>query len=74
MKYSYIFIPIGVIGVGLGYIFYYRERRKCDALACRMSAGKFNLVVLISATVVVVTAIVFSVFPEFIAPLLAGGS
>ena len=74
MKYSYIFIPIGVIGVGLGYFFYFREKRKCDALTCRMTAAKFNFVVLIFATVVVVTAIVFTVFPELVAPLLGGGS
>ena len=74
MKYSYIYIPIGVIGVGLGYFFYFREKKKCDALSCRMAAGKFNLVVLIFATVLVVTAIVFTVFPEFIAPLLMGSS
>jgi len=71
MKYSAIFIPIGVIGVSLGYFFYFRERKKCQALACRMAAGKFNLVVLIMATVVVLMAIVFNVFPEVIAPLLS---
>jgi hypothetical protein len=71
MKYSAIFIPIGVIGVGLGYFFYFRERKKCKAQACRMAAGRFNLVVLIMATVVVLMAIVFNVFPEVIAPLLS---
>ncbi len=70
MKYSIVFIPIGIIGVGLGYFFYFREKKKCKALACRMAAGRFNLVVLIMATVVVATAIVFNIFPELIAPLL----
>ncbi len=74
MRYSSIFIPIGVIGVGLGYFFYFREKKKCDALACRMAAGRFNLVVLIIATVVVITAIIFNVFPELVASLLVGGS
>jgi hypothetical protein len=74
MRYSYIFIPIGIIGVGLGYFFYFREKRKCDALACWMSAARFNFVVLIFATVVVVMAIVFTVFPKLIAPLLGGGA
>ncbi len=71
MKYSTIFIPVGVVGVGLGYFFYFREKKKCDALACRMAGGRFTLIVLIMATVVVLTAIVFTVFPELVAPLLA---
>jgi mercuric ion transport protein len=74
MKYRYIFIPVGVIGVGLGYFFYFREKRKCDALACRMAAGRFNLIVLIMATVVVAIAILFDLLPGLIAPLLTGDS
>ena len=70
MKYSYIFIPIGIVGVSLGYFFYFRERKKCDALSCRMAAGKFNFVMLIFSTIVVVMAIVFVVFPGVVAPLL----
>jgi hypothetical protein len=70
MKYSYIFIPIGVVGVGLGYFFYFREKKKCDALSCRMTAGKFNLIMLIFSTIVVVMAIVFVVFPGVVAQLL----
>lgn len=72
MKYSYIFIPIGVVGVGLGYFFYFREKKKCATRACPMPAGKLNIIILIFATVVVVTAIVFNTFPEMIAPLLGG--
>jgi hypothetical protein len=33
MKYSYVFIPAGVIGVGLGYFLYFREKKKNHA--CR---------------------------------------
>jgi mercuric ion transport protein len=71
MQYSYIFIPIGVIGVGLGYFFYFREKKKCKTLACPMAAGKFNLVILIIASVVVAMSIVFYIFPEFVTSLLA---
>ena len=70
MRYSYIFIPIGIIGVSLGYFFYFREKKKCDALSCRMAAGKFNLIMLVFSTIVVVVAIVFSIFPGVVAPLL----
>jgi len=70
MRYSYIFIPIGVVGVGLGYFFYFRDKKKCDALSCRMAAGKFNLVMLVFSTIVVAIAIIFTVFPGVVAPLL----
>jgi hypothetical protein len=48
----------------------FREKKKCDALSCRMAAGKFNLVMLVFSTIVVVMAIAFYVFPGLIAPLL----
>jgi hypothetical protein len=70
MKYSYIFIPVGSIGLGLGYFLYLREKKKCDARACKMAGGKLNLIILIGATVLVVTAIAFELFPEIIAPIL----
>jgi hypothetical protein len=72
MKYSNIFIPIGVIGVGLGYFLYFRQKKKSAACGCPMPAGKFNLTILIFATIMVVLSVVFNVFPEFIAPLLEG--
>ncbi len=72
MKYSYIFIPIGVVGVSLGYFLYFRDKKKNKACGCLMPAGRLNLVILIFATVVVVVAIIFNTFPELIAPLLEG--
>ncbi|MEE9531372.1 MAG: hypothetical protein V3W52_10285 [Syntrophobacteria bacterium] len=72
MKYSYIFIPMGVVGVGLGYFFYFQEKKKCNAVQCRMAAGRLNLTVLIFATIVVLVSIVLNIFPELIGPLLAG--
>ena len=72
MKYSNIFIPIGVIGVGLGYFLYFRQKKKSAACGCPMPAGRLNLTILIFATIVVGLSAVFNVFPEFIAPLLGG--
>jgi ABC-type Fe3+ transport system permease subunit len=72
MKYSVIFIPVGVFGVGLGYLFYFREKRKCGIRGCHMVAGRLNLIALVLATTVVATAIVFNLFPGLIAPLLTG--
>jgi hypothetical protein len=72
MKYSNIFIPIGVIGVGLGYFLYFRQKKKSAACGCPMPAGKLNLTILIFATIVIVLSFIFNVFPELIAPLLEG--
>jgi hypothetical protein len=72
MKYSYVFIPAGVIGVGLGYFLYFREKKKNAACGCPMPAGKLNLTILIFATIVVVLSVVFNVFPGLIAQLFEG--
>src|SRR6266576_1893181 len=34
MQYRAIFLPVGVLGVGLGYYFYFREKRRCRSVAC----------------------------------------
>jgi L-asparagine transporter-like permease len=71
-RYSYIFIPVGLLGLAAGYFFYFREKRRCSALSCRMTAGTFNLVMLIVATMVVTVAVLLKVFPEAAASLLSG--
>jgi predicted exporter len=74
MRYSYIFIPMGTIGLGLGYFLYFREKKKCDAKGCKMAGSTLNLIILMCATVVVFAAIAFQLFPEIIAPILGGTS
>lgn len=70
MQYRTIFLPIGVIGVALGYYFYFREKRRCTSLGCAFVGGKTNLVLLAFATVVVVAAIVLDRFPELTSEIL----
>jgi mercuric ion transport protein len=70
MQYRWLLIPAGVIGIGGGFLSYVRERRRCDALACRMAGSRITLMLLISASVVVATAIVLDRFPEFTSDLL----
>jgi len=72
MKYSYIFIPAGTIGVGLGYYLYFRDKKKSAACGCPMRSGKLNLIILTFATIMVLLSVVVNLFPEFIAPLLEG--
>ena len=71
MRYRWLLIPAGIVGVVTGVVLYVRERRRCDALACRMAGSRLTLGALIVASLVVVTSIVFDRFPEFTADLLA---
>ncbi len=70
MKYRSILIPTGVGGVALGYFLYFRERRRCRTLVCRMAGAKLNLALLIFATAVVAVAVFFDIFPVFASKLL----
>ena len=70
MKYRSILIPLGAGGVALGYFLYFRERRRCRTLACRMVGAKFNLALLIFATAVVTGAVFFDLFPAFASNLI----
>lgn len=71
MQYRWILIPLGILGVISGFVLYARERRRCDAMACRMAGSRLTLVLLVLASVVVATSIVLDRFPETTADLLA---
>ena len=71
MQYRWILIPTGILGVLAGLALYMRERRRCEALACRMAGGRTTLALLVLASLVVLTAIVLDRFPEATSDLLA---
>ena len=71
MRYRWILIPAGVVGVVTGFTLYVRERRRCDAVACRMAGRRVTLALLILATLVVSTSIALDRFPELTSDLLA---
>jgi hypothetical protein len=71
MQYRGLLIPTGVLGVVVGVALYISERRRCDAMACRMAGGRTTLVLLVLASLIVVTAIVLDRFPEVTSDLLA---
>lgn len=71
MQYRWILIPLGVLGVITGFVLYARERRRCDAMACRMAGSRVTLALLILASVVVATSIVLDRFPEATSDLIA---
>ncbi len=70
MPYRWLLIPAGIIGVGSGFGMYVREKRRCDARACRMAGSRITLAVLIVASFVVAASIVLDRFPEFTSDLL----
>jgi hypothetical protein len=71
MQYRWILIPAGVVGVVTGFILYVRERRRCNAAACRMAGSRLTLALLIVATLVVSTSVALDRFPELTSDLLA---
>ncbi len=71
MRYRWLLIPVGVVGVAAGFILYARERRRCDALGCRMAGSRVTLAVLFVASVIVGASIVLDRFPEMTSELLA---
>src|SRR5258706_10791871 len=71
LQYRWLLVPAGIIGIVTGFVLYRRERRRCDALACRMAGSRITLGLLILASLVVATAIVLDRFPEFTSDLLA---
>src|SRR5262245_41769668 len=71
MQYCWLLVPAGIVGIMAGFVLYIRERRRCDALACRMAGSRITLTLLIGATFVVTAAVVLDRYPEFTSDLLA---
>src|SRR3989475_5925052 len=70
MQYRWLLIPAGIVGVTSGVFLYFRERRRCAALACQMAGSRVTFALLIVATLVVGTSIVLDPLPEFTSGLL----
>ena len=71
MRYRWILIPAGVLGIAVGFVLYAREWKRCDALGCRMAGSKITLGLLVVASLVVATSILLDRFPEMTSELLA---
>lgn len=67
MRYRWLLIPAGMLGVAAGLVLWARERRRCDALGCRMAGSRVTLAVLIVASVVVATSAMTSDLPAHLA-------
>ena len=70
MKYTAIFVPIGVISVSAGFYLHFCERRRCAREGCRLAGGAWNLAVLTLSGMVVVAGVFFTFFPGVSSDLL----
>ncbi len=71
MRYRWLLIPAGIVGVLAGVALYVRERRRCEGLACRMVGSRITLAALALAAFVVTASIALDWFPELTSGLLA---
>ncbi len=63
IQYRYIFLPVGVIGLGTGYYLYFKEKQRCSSIGCTFVGRKTNLALLLVATVMVAGALLLDFFP-----------
>jgi len=71
MRYTYIFIPVGILGTGLGYYLYFREWRRCARLGCPMGGRRVNLAILAASTLVLGIAVTLTAMPDYTARFIA---
>jgi hypothetical protein len=71
MQYAAIFVPAGVLGTGVGYYLYLRERTRCARLGCAMAGNRVNLGLLMLSTLVLGVAVTLTILPEYTARLIA---
>ena len=70
MQYRWVLMPIGVIGVSLGYYLYFREKSRCASLSCAFVGRKLNLSLLVSATLMLGVELAFVLFPALLSELM----
>jgi len=73
MQYRSIFLPIGVMGVAVGYFFYFREKSRCATIGCAFMGRRLNLTLLIMATVMLGGELILAIFPELSSEFLQQG-
>ena len=70
MRYEWITLPLGVLGLAGAYIFYWKHQRRCAASGCRFVGRRTTQTILALAMLVVITALLLRVFPSWTAELL----
>lgn len=70
MRYEWITLPLGVIGIAGAWWMRYRQQRRCTTASCEFIGRRVNLAVLIAATLVVIVALLLRLMPSWTASLL----
>jgi hypothetical protein len=70
MKYTAVFVPIGIASVGAGFYLHVRERHRCARGRCRMAGGPWNLALLTFSALVVAITTFLALFPATASDLL----
>ena len=71
MRYEWLTLPLGVVGLAGAYGLHFRNRRQCMTTGCRFVGVRVNLTMLVFATVIVTAALLLRVFPSWTSRLLA---
>ena len=70
MRYEWITLPLGVVGLAGTYALYLTHRRRCATSGCRVVGERATQTTLGLATLVVIVAVLLRVFPSWTASLL----
>ena len=65
MRYEWLTLPLGVVGLTGAFVVYMRRQRQCATTGCRFVGQRVNQVFLILGTIVVVTSLLLRVFPSW---------
>jgi copper chaperone CopZ len=60
---KWYFLPLAILGVGLSYWLYFREKKKCSSQTCRMANERLTKTMLIISTVVTSGFLSWSIYP-----------
>lgn len=71
MRYEWLTLPLGVLGLAGAYGLHFRSRRQCTTAGCRFVGERLNVAMLGGATVIVTVALLLRVFPSWTSRLLA---
>lgn len=71
MKFKLIFIPLGLAGLIVSYVLYLRGRRVCISRGCQ-GIARANAIILGFSTLIILAALLLTIFPGLTAEILTG--